>query len=411
MEDLTIRWDSVSVHNRLSLSSSDGLDTDFRETPWGSVCDLVPGEADAFCAELARKSHAAILTNDSDLLVYDLGSQGSVVFLNSIEIEPCCDNGRHKMSGIRGLQVTPATVTNRIGIPNLQSFAFAMSRLTKNSNLTEIVTYAKQLHAIEEDEDTYRLFLKRYASHSDDISLHWPTLHGLDVRLSEVVVQFSVSSELDGRLPHFYLPNLVEDHNRKCSWQEGRNIRVLAFSLLGQSDRVSIKYGGYIECVRRGCRFCFDEIPFLGKDRIIHNMCEVLGTLKTLQRGFEPNSVRKPSFWRICAFFWISNETHESSRMDDCRRYRELYLKFLGIHVKKGRVDWMFIHRVAQLQSVLYSLRMLKQILMIVGHKQWMTQNEWDLLNMLPPLRILMRSYFEIRKECLDEDSLAIVAA
>ncbi len=47
---------------------------------------LVPAEADTHCALHARRTGAAVLTSDSDLLAYDLGTDGSVVFWDSLDL-------------------------------------------------------------------------------------------------------------------------------------------------------------------------------------------------------------------------------------------------------------------------------------------------------------------------------------
>ncbi|MBE3046072.1 hypothetical protein IMZ48_26735, partial [Candidatus Bathyarchaeota archaeon] len=53
---------------------------------YGPITHTVPAEADSFCAEAARITQdAVILTGDSDLLVYDIGSS-SVVFLDDIRL-------------------------------------------------------------------------------------------------------------------------------------------------------------------------------------------------------------------------------------------------------------------------------------------------------------------------------------
>ncbi|KAK7704850.1 hypothetical protein SLS64_008198 [Diaporthe eres] len=53
---------------------------------YGHLTHLVPGEADSFCADHVNRGGGALLTSDSDLLLYDLGQHGSVVFLSDIEL-------------------------------------------------------------------------------------------------------------------------------------------------------------------------------------------------------------------------------------------------------------------------------------------------------------------------------------
>lgn len=57
-----------------------------RVSKFGAVLSLVPGEADEWCARDCRAEGGFALTSDSDLLLYDLGLHGSVVFFSDCEI-------------------------------------------------------------------------------------------------------------------------------------------------------------------------------------------------------------------------------------------------------------------------------------------------------------------------------------
>ena len=67
----------------------------------GEVVEVVPGEADMWCARLSARTGAAVLTSDSDLLVFDLdgtGETASVIFLDSIQLRDQPDFHRTKPS-------------------------------------------------------------------------------------------------------------------------------------------------------------------------------------------------------------------------------------------------------------------------------------------------------------------------
>ncbi|MBE7179732.1 MAG: hypothetical protein INR71_00735 [Terriglobus roseus] len=57
-----------------------------RESGYRDVVRVVPGEADPYCAEDVRLHGGFVVTGDSDLLVYDLGQVGGVVFLQDFSL-------------------------------------------------------------------------------------------------------------------------------------------------------------------------------------------------------------------------------------------------------------------------------------------------------------------------------------
>ncbi|KAI3000604.1 hypothetical protein CBS147346_6958 [Aspergillus niger] len=83
-EDLKHRWCKKNI-NSVVKNVPDLSTASLSDFPWGDAVVMVPGEADTYCAHVARLTGCAILTNDSDLLLHDLGKRGSVVLLDSIE--------------------------------------------------------------------------------------------------------------------------------------------------------------------------------------------------------------------------------------------------------------------------------------------------------------------------------------
>lgn len=86
-EDLKHRWNKENILQtaRGSLSLPDSAAS--QDFPWADVTIMVAGEADMHCAYLAKLTGSAVLTNDSDLILHDIGPHGSVVLLHSLELE------------------------------------------------------------------------------------------------------------------------------------------------------------------------------------------------------------------------------------------------------------------------------------------------------------------------------------
>lgn len=64
-------------------------------------------------------------------------------------------------------------------------------------------------------------------------------------------------------------------------------------------------------------------------------------------------------------------------------------------------LEWNDIHAMAQLQAVLYSLRMIYQIIqgLALDERGESLGRLRDVLARLPPLHVLMRSFHEVRRE------------
>jgi len=71
------------------------LDTLRVSGTYRSMVEIVPGEADSYCARYLKQSGGIVFTGDSDLLVHDLSSVGAVCFFKDIESTP---DGAHTVS-------------------------------------------------------------------------------------------------------------------------------------------------------------------------------------------------------------------------------------------------------------------------------------------------------------------------
>ena len=236
------------------------------------IVQVVPGEADTYCAVHAKKTGAAILTADSDLLAYDLGEEGSVVLFHSLGISTpsALEKEGKKLQVLLGTRYHPLSLTSNLGIScTLQHFCFQRSLDPSRSTCELQARCRKPMSSqLESSKDeAWRRFTQQYsvddiAAHSDEevdrradskpprcrYKLSTSDFQDLDPRIAELVSQLQEpmpsldreataaedddeACERDDTL-HVYLPLLLEDPSRDSAWGYGSSIRQLAYTLL-----------------------------------------------------------------------------------------------------------------------------------------------------------------------------------
>lgn len=394
-EDLKFRWNWSKIKKTSDIFAATSLfkDSDY---PWADICEMIPGEADIYCAELLKeKQGAAVLTNDSDLLVHDLGAQGSVIFLNSVEMEGW--NPKYPADAeIKAMALCPTTLSRRLGIPGMRYLAYEL-KLDPHAGIRELIRRAKLVSETAERSPAYIQFMEEYRSHKEIIyrpGFDPSVLQSLDARVSELVLQYVSEPSLCKDVPQIYFSVLHEDHSRRSAWVEGRNIRCLAYSLLNTLRASQERYPVVVECVRRGCRFCFDEIGLYDDDCIELELRTLLSRSRLVQEvsGQDPSS---SIFWRIYAI----SELYNCNDKTLTRPSQKQLEKLLAFEYADERMEWTDIHALAQVQAVLYSLRILTQILHVIPVHGETEREARMLLANLPPLCVLMRSRSELYRE------------
>lgn len=153
-EDLKHRWSKKRVEEEFHYTTHS---LPCPEYPWADITVMVPGEADIQCAQTARLTGSVILTDDSDLLVHDLGPDGAVVLLSSLHmLEDVQDSAEPE---IRGLRIRPHQLSRRLGVANIQRLAYTLTRNPRLS-FVELLRRAKEdFEAIERSSD-YSDFLQ-----------------------------------------------------------------------------------------------------------------------------------------------------------------------------------------------------------------------------------------------------------
>lgn len=336
-----------------------------QDSEYASVTAIVPDEADSFCAGAACKTGGIILTNDSDLLVYDLGQHGAVAFFSQLELGKD-EESSGKCEIFRAFVSQPLEIARRLGLENLKQFSFELLR-DSSLSLNEIVKRAKQqmpepLPYDTSRQKTFHEYCKDYEIKTFDFAAAGsikemrPICENgkskfLDPRISELILSRS-------SLPSFYLPLLVEDPSRASAWNISRDLRQFAYSCLNFNNiSDSSSPESIMEYTRRGQRIEPDVIQTLPKKKIISYTNKLIAGLEKFISSFRefPN----PIIWKTFAISEILHQYAETQKPAPSRS--ALSSQFTGQVNRK--ITWLHIHLSAQIEAVLYSIRMLKQIL------------------------------------------------
>lgn len=322
------------------------------------ITSVVPGEADLFCALAARSKGALVFTNDSDLLLYDLGSRGAVCFLQSIQVVESHDSRRSTACHILTASVLhPRDITKRLGLQSLGHLAFQINRDSHVSFNTAI------RRAVEKPTADAVTWLQKYdvqkdfrdASSLQENSLPQSLEHYLDPRVSELVLRTKSNSEArDGLI---FLPLLLEDPFRTSAWVAARPIRMLGYQCLDirsdclpftLTENVGRESASVVEIVGLSNAGSDTEIA------VVKLLDEIEGARKTCH-GIGGDIL----FWRVFALMW----THTWLTKQHKKAPSESDIAHTLCGSKGEHRTWSFIHLMAQVHGVLYSLSMLRQIL------------------------------------------------
>ncbi|KAH7163616.1 XPG domain containing-domain-containing protein [Dactylonectria estremocensis] len=332
---------------------------------------LVPGEADAYCAQHLLDSGGTVLTSDSDLLVHDLGS-GSVVFLRDIYID-----GDLRLSCAR---FSPNQICERLGLPPNKLCRFAYER--KRDTHLSLAQILQECSKPVGDPSIYDEFRQEYLHHEIaplPVSQMGTTLgiDCLDPRVSELVLQLSNTGKREDCQQHkIFLPIMIEDPTRGSSWEQSTSIRQLTYTILkwiipAQSFAVQ-EYRRVNNAVQKG-----RQVPLMSK-ALARDFAQDLVVLMTgIQREIQLDNEMA---WYI---FCLSLDVRHCLEGD--KQSHALQTLQKASPVNSGKVSWETIHFVAQLQAAYYSLRMLAQALSLVPAKEVLPELH-RMLTSMPPL-------------------------
>ncbi|KAL4919407.1 XPG domain containing-domain-containing protein [Aspergillus aurantiobrunneus] len=382
-EDLKYRWNganitSVTGHD-LSLHSVD------RESfPWADLTTMVPGEADAYCASVAKLVDSCILTGDSDLVLYDLGKYGSVIFLDSVELTGW-DCPQPMVSQIKAAILRPFLAAQRLGVSNLLLFAYEL-KTQPEVGLVELLRRSKNA-TVEAEVSDYQQFAEEYQNNHYCMQTQTTKqpLEFLDTRISELLWQYNLWGEYatSRDYPHVYLSILNEDHTKQCAWTKGREYRIAAYSILNLSRPVNERHQYVTEFIRCGQRVTEDKIKLQDERWILVQVKSLKARLELLQISLETGN-DSVHFWAVFALCHCYGADVRFTQGDLQKLKQFLKRGYMG-----HRLNWLDIHLTAQIHAVLYSLRVLKQLLVLANPRDNVMMELRATLEGLPPLHMM----------------------
>lgn len=371
---------------------------------YAAVSVVVPGEADIYCAKAARDG-GIILTNDSDLFVHDLGSHGAFSLIHQVELRPDGEEEDGEQIACKTVRLSifhPKDIAEHLGLVDLQRLAYVFSRTKGKLTLPEAMIRAKEHRDI--GSLSFQEFLEEFATNTsitesqtfspDSLANYIPHAPPLDPRVSELVLQFTATSQDN---VYMYLPCLIDDPSRSSAWLVCTKERSFAYSIPNHlRDRPQERPRPTIaEYHRRGDRIIAQQICIPSPDDFRVQSTELLAKVQAFAETFAdyPEHV----IWRVYALADVYRWYLENSKPPPSREMMTRLMTGLS----KPNSTLEDIHLSAQVQAALYTLRMTKQILVYTISTTKTGPSEplkelASILSTLPPIAQLIPSGFEL---------------
>jgi len=346
-----------------------------RSERYKSLAEVVPGEADLYCARYSKLCGTIIFTGDSDLLIHDLGADGAVSFFK--DIEASLDS---EPRTLRSLVYHPATIAGRLTLPKPHGLHALAFELVKDSHGTfkKLLAQATTLKAINADECEYVEFSKEYESLPLDLTpdrseispRFLEVLQKLDPRISEYVMQFPSLAKCAGRTPtaaksemdsrHVFLPFLLDCPARTNAWVVSTSLRQLAYGLIKNIVPEAEQQFDVFEHRRQS--------NINGKGVQLPNLEDIPEACVALVNLIDKIHLKLPALSLLDRWiaFIVCQDVEWSSSVG--RAVLSNCVSQGSLNVDLGPSDsrhcnWDIIQFLAQVQSTFYSLRMLQQII------------------------------------------------
>lgn len=341
---------------------------------YNKIVILVPGEADAYCAQHLSQSGGTVLTSDSDLLVHDLG-KGSVVFLRDIYLDD--------QSNLACASFSPSHICEKLKLASsaeMCRFAYERKR-SAHSTLPQLLQECTQPIT---DQTGYTEFCHEYLDH---VVAPIPTsscgkeieIGSLDPRISEMILQLGPQSGHMHTIsdPKMFLPILLESPSRGNAWEQSTPIRQLAYTVArwiipGALTTVQ-EYRRVNTLAQKG-----RQVPLLPQKEAKAWSHELARLMTMIRAGSQVDITRA---WYILCLTLDIRYSHEVGKRSHSLQILEESLQAPTF----GKITWDTLHFVAHLQAAFYSFRLLKQIISL-GQLQRTLPELNDMLSSLPPL-------------------------
>ncbi|APA15918.1 hypothetical protein sscle_15g106880 [Sclerotinia sclerotiorum 1980 UF-70] len=345
------------------------------------IVEIVPGEADTFCASYVSQHGGIILTGDSDLLVHEIGIDSSVSFFQDVELSSKADPWM-----LQSQVFHAGSIVKRLGLPpshGIRALAFEIV-MDSHGTFSKLLKQATTLSAIKQHKGMYADFVKEYLPVDFDLAIFDSTLvkrslvktalQALDPRVCEYVLQFpyfmrclglsqsSSASQDRANNINIFLPFLIDCPSRTNAWEMSASIRQLAYGCMNLILPVGERRKSIFEHKRQASTSRGREWEIPAASDISRACTEVLTFLRGSQTKLEGQCIADT--WTSVAFI----QDAEWSESIDKVSLGKKVLAGLGasnsddISPKKSELNWDKIHFMAEIQGSYYSFRILKQL-------------------------------------------------
>ncbi|QLI70150.1 uncharacterized protein G6M90_00g073130 [Metarhizium brunneum] len=326
-------------------------------TQYRKITEVVPGEADHFCAANVSKYGGVLITSDSDLLVHNLG-EGQVAFFRDL----------HAESGhcFKFLSFAPRQIFDKVGLAYPEkAIQLAYERkMVPQATLSRLIDICSKPAPLSAD---YIEFVENYTTSEEvvclqKVGLEVPNLNDLDPRVSELVLEFysrrsgmSMNSSI-----RMFLPPLTECPGLRSAWDKSTPIRQLAYSIgshiLPRNDGcLQVREFRRVESISHAGR----QVRLLPTNLMREYLDDILSCAECCGADIQRDGIK---FW---VFLAMALDKLESIRKGEETLTETIDKYFVGLTAKSGdtSVAWGIVHIAAQMQGTLYSLRVLQQML------------------------------------------------
>lgn len=335
---------------------------------FASVALVAPGEATVACARAVDEEGLTVLTNNCDLMLL-CSNRGTVCFLHDLdwsEENECKDCISANFA--KGVIYRPGRIAAQLQVPNIQVLAYELVQGKAPPSVNPLIQRAA---ARPENDTELATFVENNtlqpASWQDNKQMEYLTLCNLSGHLfppvAQLVAQIACPSRVGAVTIH--LPMMIEDPTQDSAWAASRSMRRLAYEALGPFMDPEIFGEGPPSITEHVCSagsFTDEEIILRDKrfeDELVNREREfILRAYGICERAgrFQPSSI-----WRLIATAEVYVSYEMTFIFEDVPSWDECMYAMLG--GPRLRASWRVMHIRAQIEGVLYSWAMLKQIL------------------------------------------------
>ena len=356
-----------------------------RGSRYEGVTEMVAGEAEAYCARHVQRNGGIVLSNDSDCLLYDIGDRGTVVFLDDVSLVSQDGSDASQTTTLNAPLFRPGIIAKRLGVPSLLDIAYILedhptwkfSRIlqvirTREANIKSdfhsIVMSSQLAQPYSGDLDSREssLFneesLRRFKAHANV----------LDPRFAEFVLDLAHKKTDD--VATYYTVPLFEDPMQTSAREVGAQQRRLAYLILARAclpEDVGEKTFQEKSQKVNKLQSTMWTMSTAEIDSEMQRLAQVLRTF--LDRAYRhlstevENKISAPSYWRALGMMGVHTCGKQGADDDIAQVDRDDLEPCLSDCSRSSDWSWENIHKFAQIDAFLYSLRMVKQAIEFVS--------------------------------------------